>query len=97
MRGRRVSGVVYLPTSAAPQRALVRRQIEVGPRTLDRIVGGRYDWRDGDWAVREAVSGPAGVRPDREAEGHQAAASTRVRDISIGRVDSRPDGAYHGD
>ena len=82
--GRRASGVVYLPTHKAPQRALVRRQIEVGTRTVDRIVGDRYDWRDGDWTVRRGTGDAMVDRPTNQSgngKGHgRRTRSLRVRD-----------------
>ena len=85
--------MVYLPTADAPRRALVKRQIEVGPITIDRIVGSRYDWRDGDWTVRPAAVGPADERPDLEAEGSQAEAEARLRDYHITQVEPQGDDA----
>ena len=33
----------------------LRKRIEVGALTIDRIVGGRYEWRDGRYKVRRVV------------------------------------------
>ena len=33
----------------------LRKRIEVGALTIDRIVGDRYEWRDGRYKVRRVV------------------------------------------
>ena len=33
----------------------LRKRIEVGALTIDRIVGNRYEWRDGRYKVRRVV------------------------------------------
>ena len=72
----------------------MKRLIEVGPITIDRIVGSRYDWRDGDWTVRPAAVGPADERLSGrilrvEAEGRQAEAEARLRDYHITQAEPR--------
>ena len=33
----------------------LRKRLEVGALTIDRIVGDRYEWRDGQYKVRRVV------------------------------------------
>ena len=33
----------------------LRRRIEVGEHTVDRIVGGAYEWRDGRYKVKRVI------------------------------------------
>ena len=83
-----------MPTHKAPQRALVRRQIEVGTRTVDRIVGDRYDWRDGDWTVRREAGDALVDRPEKEREGTCAAHEVRVRDARGESLDNDEQGVH---
>ena len=57
-RGKRKErSTAYMDASSKRHATAVtlRKRIEVGALTIDRIVGGRYEWRDGRYKVRRVV------------------------------------------
>ena len=55
-RKARGAPVAYMDGAGARRgRLTLAKAVEVGTATIDRIVGGRYEWRDGEYAKRRVV------------------------------------------